>query len=78
MKCNLFPWGSDLYRQQQRSDSVDILHFHPQPTMAVSTFENGEIVCAIKKQQQWIITHRRPERLAAHFKKEKLRLKRVR
>lgn len=24
MKCNLFPWGSDLYRQQRESDSISI------------------------------------------------------
>lgn len=29
----------------------------------------------LKKKKQLIITHQRPERLAAHFKKEKLRLK---
>ena len=24
MKCNLFPWGSDLYRQQQERNSISI------------------------------------------------------
>lgn len=76
MKCNLFPWGSDLYRQQQESDcrrtlfpaTIDYCSQH------IWKLRN----CVRNLKNQLITTHQHHKKWAAHLKKKKLRLKQER